>query len=143
MGSREDFEKVIAEGAKGGEKEVEGALEKLRRMILAHGLPSETEEEKKGNGPTLRSRIWMILLRLEPVDADRYISLVEMGRSSLYLKTRLDSHRTFASSAKYAERVHGTCSLLNTYIQNTSPNCSSWQLGELLGGFGVKEMDTK
>lgn len=67
-------------------------------MILADGIPVEMD-------PTLRPRIWKILLQVGRVDGEEYLNLVRRGPCRLSEKIRNDTFRTFASNRVFTERV--------------------------------------
>ncbi|KAF9059803.1 bub2 protein [Rhodocollybia butyracea] len=65
-------------------------LKKLRRMIL---------------DPTLRPRIWKILLRVNDVSANTYLQYVSRGPCEVREKIRNDTFRTLATDRGFKERV--------------------------------------
>ncbi|KAJ8076997.1 CDC16 protein [Marasmius tenuissimus] len=50
----------------GGETDEDSNIKKLRRLILVEGIPANVD-------PTLRPKIWKILLRITDVSADNYL----------------------------------------------------------------------
>ncbi|KAE9408567.1 bub2 protein [Gymnopus androsaceus JB14] len=65
-------------------------LKKLRRMIL---------------DPTLRPRIWKILLRVNDISAKSYLQYVARGPCEVREKIRNDTFRTLATDRGFKERV--------------------------------------
>lgn len=74
------------------------------RLVIADGLPEETDEEREkrsagnkaqGTFCTLRGTIWKLLLGALHVDAQRYIELIELGPCWADHKLRNDTFRTF------------------------------------------------
>ncbi|KIK68890.1 hypothetical protein GYMLUDRAFT_67593 [Collybiopsis luxurians FD-317 M1] len=72
-------------------------LKKLRRMILVEGIPSQD--------PTLRPRIWKILLRVSDLNANTYLRYVSRGPCNVREKIRNDTFRTLATDRGFKERV--------------------------------------
>lgn len=54
---------------------------------------------------TLRPRIWKILLRVDDLSADKYLSFVARGPSDFRDKIRNDTFRTLATDRGFKERV--------------------------------------
>lgn len=71
---------------------------KLRRMILVEGIPSKTD-------PTLRPRIWKILLRVNEIPTDTYLRYIAKGPCEVREKIRNDTFRTLATDKGFKERV--------------------------------------
>lgn len=110
---RKRFHRVIAKGAR-KEANVAHCLYDLRKLILVEGLPDELprEHQEFGKKSGLRARVWKILLRVDKLDAERYIQLVEKGaykgrKSRVYRDIRADTKRTFASDVKFIQRLCG------------------------------------
>ncbi|KAK7693735.1 hypothetical protein QCA50_003307 [Cerrena zonata] len=77
--------------------DVEESMKKLRRLILVDGIPSAD--------PTLRPRIWKILLRVQHVSADMFLEYVARGPCEVREKIRNDTFRTLATDRGFKERV--------------------------------------
>ncbi|KAH8814728.1 TBC-domain-containing protein [Flagelloscypha sp. PMI_526] len=77
------------------------ATKKLRRMILVDGIPTSVD-------PTLRPRIWKILLKVNEIDADEYLEYVSRGPPEVREKIRNDTHRTLKKDFDFHERVSET-----------------------------------
>ncbi|KJA27675.1 hypothetical protein HYPSUDRAFT_130570 [Hypholoma sublateritium FD-334 SS-4] len=77
--------------------EIEDGATKLRRMILVEGIPSAD--------PTLRPRIWKILLRVNELPTDTYLHYVSRGPCQVREKIRNDTFRTLATDKGFKERV--------------------------------------
>ncbi|KAF4621334.1 hypothetical protein D9613_000542 [Agrocybe pediades] len=78
--------------------EVDDGVKKLRRMILVEGIPSSVD-------PTLRPRIWKILLRVNELPTDTYLYYVSRGPCEVREKIRNDTFRTLATDKGFKERV--------------------------------------
>ncbi|KAF8971039.1 bub2 protein [Flammula alnicola] len=78
--------------------EIEDGTTKLRRMILVEGIPSSFD-------PTLRPRIWKILLRVNDLPTDTYLRYVSCGPCQVREKIRNDTFRTLATDKGFKERV--------------------------------------
>lgn len=78
--------------------EVDDGIKKLRRMILVEGIPSAID-------PTLRPRIWKILLRVNDLPTDTYLHYVARGPCQVREKIRNDTFRTLATDKGFKERV--------------------------------------
>ncbi|KAJ3492137.1 hypothetical protein NLI96_g233 [Meripilus lineatus] len=78
--------------------DVEESVKKLRRLILVDGIPSSVD-------PTLRPRIWKILLRVHNVSADLFLAYVGRGPCEVREKIRNDTFRTLATDRGFKERV--------------------------------------
>ncbi|EIN08142.1 TBC-domain-containing protein [Punctularia strigosozonata HHB-11173 SS5] len=80
--------------------DIDEAIKKLRRLILVEGIPSAID-------PTLRPRIWKILLGLGPDDipADLFLYYVGRGPCEVREKIRNDTFRTLATDRGFKERV--------------------------------------
>lgn len=87
-----------------GSGEADDGTRKLRRMILVEGIPSEVAShylmligfrpaQLQHQDPTLRSRIWKILLRVNEVPADTYLHYVARGPCQVREKIRNDTFR--------------------------------------------------
>ncbi|KIY63567.1 rab domain-containing cell division control protein [Cylindrobasidium torrendii FP15055 ss-10] len=78
--------------------EYDDGTKKLRRMILTDGIPLDAD-------PSLRPRIWKILLRINEVSADTYLDYVARGPCHVREKIRNDTFRTLATDRGFKERV--------------------------------------
>ncbi|KAI0672982.1 bub2 protein [Trametes maxima] len=78
--------------------DMEEATKKLRRLILVDGIPSDVD-------PTLRPRIWKVLLRVRDVSADAFLEYVGRGPCEVREKIRNDTFRTLATDRGFKERV--------------------------------------
>ncbi|EJD55104.1 bub2 protein [Auricularia subglabra TFB-10046 SS5] len=79
-------------------QDIDEGVKKLRRLILVEGVPSEED-------PTLRPRIWKILLGVDDLAADKYLAFVARGPSDFRDKIRNDTFRTLATDRGFKERV--------------------------------------
>ena len=122
---------------------VGGALAALRREILLRGIPDGDDDGGVGGGgeggtgagtaggegnknkgsSSQRGRVWLALLGVESVDADRYAALVRRGESSCYRKIRNDSFRTFPSDEQFQRSVSEPeiIRVLNSFVQEHGP----------------------
>ncbi|RPD66373.1 bub2 protein [Lentinus tigrinus ALCF2SS1-7] len=78
--------------------DMEEATKKLRRLILVDGIPSAAD-------PTLRPRIWKVLLRVREVSAESFLEYVGRGPCEVREKIRNDTFRTLATDRGFKERV--------------------------------------
>ncbi|KAF8590898.1 TBC-domain-containing protein [Ramaria rubella] len=78
--------------------DISESIKKLRRLILVEGIPSDAD-------PTLRPRIWKILLRVNDVSADEFAGYAARGACSVRDKIRNDTFRTLATDRGFKERV--------------------------------------
>ncbi|KAJ8518199.1 hypothetical protein ONZ45_g4703 [Pleurotus djamor] len=81
-----------------GSADPDEGIKKLRRLILVDGIPSAVD-------PTLRPRIWKILLRVNEVPADLFLEYVSRGPCEVREKIRNDTFRTLATDRGFKERV--------------------------------------
>ncbi|RXW23353.1 hypothetical protein EST38_g2523 [Candolleomyces aberdarensis] len=77
--------------------EIDDGTKRLRRMILVEGIPS--------TDPTLRPRIWKILLRVNEIPTETYLHYVARGPCEVREKIRNDTFRTLATDRGFKERV--------------------------------------
>ncbi|KAG5652478.1 hypothetical protein H0H81_004886 [Sphagnurus paluster] len=77
--------KVASKSRSSGE--VDDGTKKLRRMILVEGIPSSVD-------PTLRPRIWKILLRVSELPVDTFLEYVARGPCEVREKIRNDTFRS-------------------------------------------------
>lgn len=86
--------------------DIEDALKRLRRYILAEGVPTELVSDSQNStsreilmtficnqDPSLRPRIWKIFLQVDTVDAAAYIRYVRKGPCPVREKIRNDTFR--------------------------------------------------
>ncbi|KAJ3511220.1 hypothetical protein NLJ89_g4225 [Agrocybe chaxingu] len=94
--------------------EIDDGTKKLRRMILVEGIPSSID-------PTLRPRIWKILLRVNELPTDTYLHYVSRGPCQVREKIRNDTFRTLATDKGFKERVREDMLLLDRCLQFVDP----------------------
>ncbi|OCB91069.1 rab domain-containing cell division control protein [Sanghuangporus baumii] len=80
------------------DKQIEEGIKKLRRVILVEGIPHSVD-------PTLRPRVWKILLGVNNISADKYLRYVRRGPCEFKEKIRNDTFRTLATDRGFKERV--------------------------------------
>lgn len=92
-------------------------MNQLRKLILLEGLPPESKEEMENFGtvPSLRAKVWRILLNVRRINAKSYIDLVKKGpnlkfvpgsnQETFYDKIRKDTNRTFKNDSAFIKRV--------------------------------------
>ncbi|KAJ3864482.1 MAG: bub2 protein [Lentinula lateritia] len=99
-------------------------LKKLRRMILVEGIPSSVD-------PTLRPRIWKILLRVNDISASSYLQYVSRGPCEVREKIRNDTFRTLATDRGFKERVREDMlvRLLDAFVWRNHDTQDTDQLG--------------
>lgn len=105
--------------------DVEEGVKKLRRLILIEGIPSKAD-------PTLRYRIWKILLRVNDLPAETFLEYVARGPCEVREKIRNDTFRTLATDRGFKERVREDMlvRLLDAFVwRNHDRQESSQQLG--------------
>ncbi|KDQ57666.1 hypothetical protein JAAARDRAFT_687308 [Jaapia argillacea MUCL 33604] len=78
--------------------DIDERVKKLRRLILVEGIPS-------ANDPTLRPRIWKILLHVNNLSAATFLEYVGRGPCEVREKIRNDTFRTLATDRGFKERV--------------------------------------
>ncbi|KAI0263799.1 TBC-domain-containing protein [Gloeopeniophorella convolvens] len=106
-------------------EDVEESVKKLRRLILIEGIPSKAD-------PTLRYRIWKILLRVNELSAETFLEYVARGPCEVREKIRNDTFRTLATDRGFKERVREDMlvRLLDAFVwRNHDRQESSNQLG--------------
>ncbi|KAF5370843.1 hypothetical protein D9758_002116 [Tetrapyrgos nigripes] len=101
--------------SKATEVDDDSNLKKLRRLILIEGIPSTSD-------PTLRPRIWKILLRITNLSSDKYLGYVSRGPCHDREKIRNDTFRTLATDKGFQERVREDMliRLLDAYVWRNS-----------------------
>lgn len=133
---RHKYENLLSEGNANPQR-IHECIEQIRELILIEGLPAETEREKEimkgsratvGETGTLRGRIWKALLRIDVVDVNYYLDLVERGPddSKIYEKITLDTPRTFKNDTVRAYRkIQFTFNrnLMHEYLRMLSKEC--------------------
>lgn len=91
------FNKIL-KSSKSRSTGVEDSLKKLRGLILVEGIPA-------GADPTLRPRIWKLLLGINECSASTFLQYVERGPCDVREKIRNDTFRTLATDRGFKERV--------------------------------------
>ncbi|KAJ8592327.1 TBC-domain-containing protein [Rhizopogon salebrosus TDB-379] len=104
--------------------DVDEGTKKLRRMILVEGIPSVAD-------PTLRPRIWKILLRVDDVSAGTFLEYVARGPCNVREKIRNDTFRTLATDRGFKERVREDMlvRLLDAFVWRSHDRQETQQLG--------------
>ncbi|KAA1478330.1 TBC-domain-containing protein [Dentipellis sp. KUC8613] len=105
-------------------QDVEEGVRKLRRLILIEGIPSDID-------PSLRPRIWKILLRVNDLPADMFLEYVGRGPCEVREKIRNDTFRTLATDRGFKERVREDMlvRLLDAFVWRNHDRQESQQLG--------------
>ncbi|TDL14174.1 TBC-domain-containing protein, partial [Rickenella mellea] len=80
------------------QQNIDDGLKKLRRLILVDGIPHAVD-------PTLRPKIWKILLSVDDLSTERYMAYVSRGPCQYKEKIRNDTFRTLATDRGFKERV--------------------------------------
>ncbi|KAG8997514.1 hypothetical protein FRB94_007639 [Tulasnella sp. JGI-2019a] len=79
--------------------DVDDGIRKLRRLIIADGIPSSTDA-------SLRPRIWKLLLGITgSLSSDVYISYVTKGPCAVREKIQNDTFRTLATDRGFKDKV--------------------------------------
>ena len=102
---------------------LDATLASIRSTILFHGIPSSSPHPPASpTAPSLRGRLWQILLGLGAISAERYIALVGRGKCDKYSKIRGDSFRTFPQDAQFtaAVREESIVRVLNAFVHQFS-----------------------
>ncbi|KAF9512526.1 hypothetical protein BS47DRAFT_1486202 [Hydnum rufescens UP504] len=97
----QQFNKILNQSKYSGSRipeDIEDGLKKLRRLILVNGIPSEAD-------PSIRPRIWKLLLRVRDLSADTYLRYVSRGPCPVREKIRNDTFRTLATDRLFKEKV--------------------------------------
>ncbi|KAI0723997.1 bub2 protein [Cerioporus squamosus] len=104
--------------------DMEEATKKLRRLILVDGIPSAVD-------PTLRPRIWKVLLRVRDVSAESFLEYVGRGPCEVREKIRNDTFRTLATDRGFKERVSEDMlvRLLDAFVWRNHDRQENDQLG--------------
>ncbi|KAJ7874719.1 rab-GTPase-TBC domain-containing protein [Mycena olivaceomarginata] len=104
--------------------DIEDGTKKLRRMILVEGIPSVAD-------PTLRPRIWKILLRVNNLSAETFLRYVARGPCEVREKIRNDTFRTLATDRGFKERVREDMliRLLDAFVWRNHDRQETHQLG--------------
>ncbi|KAG5352199.1 hypothetical protein C0989_003280 [Termitomyces sp. Mn162] len=98
--------------------EIDDGTKKLRRMILVEGIPSTVD-------PTLRPRIWKILLRVSDLSADTFMGYVSRGPCEVREKIRNDTFRGFKERVREDMLVR----LLDAFVWRNHDRQETHQLG--------------
>lgn len=93
-------------------------------MILVDGIPSSVD-------PTLRPRIWKILLRVQDISAEEFLDYVGRGPCEVREKIRNDTFRTLATDKGFKERVREDMlvRLLDAFVWRNYDRQEEHQLG--------------
>lgn len=102
----DSYESVLC-GGYATDRELQGALKKLRKMVLCDGVPDEEASKKRlSSASGLRGRIWKALLGIHRISALDYITLLEKGPCDVYdSKIKNDTFRTLATDHCFTGRV--------------------------------------
>jgi len=79
-------------------RDPEESLRRLSNLILVNGIPAKADA-------SLRPRIWKILLQVNELRPDAYLSYVEKGPYEVREKIRNDTFRTLATDLAFKNRV--------------------------------------
>ncbi|KAF9167244.1 hypothetical protein DFQ26_005203 [Actinomortierella ambigua] len=108
-----EYESILARRHSSAD-EIAGSLHRLRQLVLCYGVPEETATSTTptttppAGKPSIRARIWKLLLEVHHVSAQEYISLVKMGKPEVngtYNKIRNDTFRTMATDKRFLDVV--------------------------------------
>ncbi|KAJ7585197.1 bub2 protein [Mycena floridula] len=95
------FNKIFNNQAKSPTRtpaEVEAVITTLRLKILVDEIPATID-------PTLRPRLWKVLLHIDDLSAATYLGYVDRGPCEVREKIRNDTFRTLATDRGFKERV--------------------------------------
>ncbi|KAG0361057.1 hypothetical protein BG005_009281 [Podila minutissima] len=87
------------------EAQIVESLQCLRQLILAYGIPDDSVQNSKTKQPSIRGQCWKLLLEVNHVSAQEYVSLVKRGKPDEYGKIRNDTFRTLATDKKFLDVV--------------------------------------
>jgi cell cycle arrest protein BUB2 len=107
-----------------GEAAVQQALDALRKGMLVHCLcDSAGSDTSQGGRMTARGRVWKVLLGVDRIDAEEYLTLIKRKESDKYRKIRSDSFRTFPNDEEFQERVSEDeiVRVLNSFVLRSAP----------------------
>ncbi|WWC60422.1 uncharacterized protein I303_102994 [Kwoniella dejecticola CBS 10117] len=79
--------------------EISDGLKKIRRIVLTEGIPEAP------NKPSLRPKIWKLMLKVDNLNAEDYLRWVSMGPSSDSHKIKNDTFRTLATDTQFKGKV--------------------------------------
>ncbi|OCF75101.1 cell cycle arrest protein BUB2 [Kwoniella mangroviensis CBS 8886] len=79
--------------------EISDGLKRIRRIVLTEGIP-----ERLGK-PSLRPKIWKLMLKVDNLNAEDYLRWVSMGPSSDSHKIKNDTFRTLATDMQFKGKV--------------------------------------
>ncbi|RSH94798.1 hypothetical protein EHS25_004604 [Saitozyma podzolica] len=79
--------------------EISDGLKRIRRSVLTEGIP-----EVHGR-PSLRPRIWKLMLKVESLNTEDYLRYVSMGPSDVSTKIKNDTFRTLATDTQFKGKV--------------------------------------
>ena len=105
--SREAYERAIAVALL-DPQESSAQRDKLRKLLLKHGLPAESSAERhaiisRSQGSSLRTRIWKIMSPANAVfDVSAYVDAVDAQDDDSIIQ---DVKRTFQKDEEYRKRV--------------------------------------
>ncbi|KAH9945905.1 bub2 protein [Epithele typhae] len=104
--------------------DMEESTKKLRRLILVDGIPSAVD-------PSLRPRIWKVLLRVREISAPAFLEYVGRGPCEVREKIRNDTFRTLATDKGFKERVSEDMlvRLLDAFVWRNHDRHENVQLG--------------
>ncbi|KFH66650.1 hypothetical protein MVEG_07175 [Podila verticillata NRRL 6337] len=87
------------------EAQIVESLHCLRQLILAYGIPDDSVQNSKPKQPSIRGQCWKLLLEVNHISAQEYVSLVKRGKPDEYGKIRNDTFRTLATDKKFLDVV--------------------------------------
>ncbi|WVQ64999.1 uncharacterized protein L199_003169 [Kwoniella botswanensis] len=79
--------------------EISDGLKRIRRIVLTEGIP-----EVPGK-PSLRPKIWKLMLKVDNLNAEDHLRWVSMGPSSDSHKIKNDTFRTLATDTQFKGKV--------------------------------------
>ncbi|KIM19776.1 hypothetical protein M408DRAFT_334273 [Serendipita vermifera MAFF 305830] len=104
-------------------EDVKDGLKRLRRLILADGIPAQVD-------PVIRARVWKVLLQIGNIHAESYLDLVRRGPCQVREKIRNDTFRTLATDRGFKERVREDMliRLLDAFVWKNQDNAEEGRL---------------
>jgi hypothetical protein len=110
IGLKARYESILSR-KHASEASLQETLNELKRLIIGYGLPLETVEEShqrinRSIEPTLRGKIWAILLNVRRMVPDVYFHYVSKSFCKVHSKIDNDAHRTMPTDENFVKRVN-------------------------------------
>ncbi|KAG7531261.1 hypothetical protein FFLO_04503 [Filobasidium floriforme] len=83
--------------------DISDQAKRLRRLVLTAGIPDEPNLPP--SQPSIRARVWKLLLHVDHLDSADYLRLVDKGPSGVSTKIKNDTFRTLATDTDFKGKV--------------------------------------